>query len=92
MSQQHSGHFRHAGKPEIPAGLVNILTGQKAMGAHLTGVVDGLQQLSQELGGHQIVLSRQHKQAWLRQLLRPQALPVPHKLAAEGLQDRVTMI
>ena len=53
---------------------------------HLAGVVDFDQQLAQQLGGHQVVLSRQHKQAGVRQILRPQALPMPDKLPAEGLR------
>jgi hypothetical protein len=41
-----------------------------------------------ERGGHQVVLGGQHQHARLRQLLRPQALAVPHELAAERLRGR----
>ncbi len=53
---------------------------------HLARVVHLLQHLPDQLGGHQVILGRQHQHAGGRQLLRPQALPVPHKLPAEGLR------
>ena len=39
-----------------------------------------------ERSGHQIISRRQHNKTRRRQLLRPQAHPVPHKLAPKHLQ------
>ena len=55
-------------------------------GAHVTGVVHLVQHGPGELAGDQIILGLQDQEAVLRQILGPQALPVPHQLSAEGLQ------
>ena len=55
-------------------------------GAHVTWVVHLVQHGPGELAGHQIVFGLQDQEAVLRQILRPQALAVPHQLPAEGLQ------
>ena len=55
-------------------------------GHDLAGVVHLQEHLADQLGGHQVILGRQHEHAGRWQLLRPQALPVPHKLPAEGLR------
>ena len=54
--------------------------------AHVAGVPHLVQHGAGKLAGHEVVLGLQHQEAVLRQVLRPQALAVPHQLPAERLQ------
>ena len=57
-------------------------------GQYLAGVIHLLKHLPDQLGWHEVILCCQNKHAGRWQLLGPQALPVPDKLPAEGLQSQ----